>query len=91
MRQAYSLDELPQRFNVVPETMSLVGPRLLSLRDGEKLLQHHHIRQGVLPGITGLWQISGRSLEIVDFEDAYKLDLTYINRWSIWLDLQILF
>ena len=85
----YSLDELPQLFNVVLGEMSLVGPRPLPLRDVEKFAQHHHIRQEVLPGITGLWQISGRS-DIVDFEDAYQLDLTYITHWSIWVDLQIL-
>lgn len=88
--RAYSLDELPQLFNVVIGEMSLVGPRPLPLRDVEKFSQHHHIRQEVLPGITGLWQISGRS-DIVDFEEAYQLDLKYITGWSIWLDLQILF
>jgi lipopolysaccharide/colanic/teichoic acid biosynthesis glycosyltransferase len=70
--------------------MSLVGPRPLPLRDVEKFAQHHYIRQEVLPGITGLWQISGRS-EIMDFEEAYKLDLEYITNWSLWLDLRILF
>ncbi|NMF83029.1 sugar transferase [Nodosilinea sp. P-1105] len=88
--RAYSLDELPQLFNVALGEMSLVGPRPLPLRDVEKFSRHHHIRQEVLPGITGLWQISGRS-DIIDFEEAYQLDLTYITRWSIWLDLQILF
>jgi exopolysaccharide biosynthesis polyprenyl glycosylphosphotransferase len=87
--RAYSLDELPQLFNVALGEMSLVGPRPLPLRDVEKFSRHHHIRQEVLPGITGLWQISGRS-DIIDFEEAYQLDLTYITRWSIWLDLQIL-
>lgn len=87
--RAYSLDELPQLFNVLLGEMSLVGPRPLPLRDVEKFSQHHHIRQEVLPGITGLWQISGRS-DIIDFEKAYQLDLSYITRWSIWLDLQIL-
>jgi len=86
----YSLDEIPQLFNVIRGEMSLVGPRPLPLRDVEKFDRHHHIRQEVLPGITGLWQISGRS-DIVDFEEAYQLDLTYITSWSIWLDLQILF
>ena len=87
--RAYSLDELPQLFNVLLGEMSLVGPRPLPLRDVDKFSPHHHIRQEVLPGITGLWQISGRS-DIVDFEQAYQLDLSYITRWSIWLDLQIL-
>ena len=86
----YSLDELPQLFNVINGDMSLVGPRPLPLRDVEKFAQHHYIRQEVLPGITGLWQISGRS-EIMDFEEAYKLDLEYITNWSLWLDLRILF
>lgn len=85
----YSLDELPQLINVLLGEMSLVGPRPLPLRDVEKFAQHHHIRQEVLPGITGLWQISGRS-DIVDFEQAYRLDLAYITNWSIYLDLQIL-
>ena len=62
----------------------------LPLRDVEKFSQHHHIRQEVLPGITGLWQISGRS-DIVNFEEAYQLDLSYITQWTIWLDLKILF
>lgn len=86
----YSLDELPQLFNVLQGNMSLVGPRPLPLRDVERFSQHHHIRQDVLPGITGLWQISGRS-DVADFEQAYQLDLTYITNWSILLDLKILF
>ena len=85
----YSLDELPQLFNVLCGEMSLVGPRPLPLRDVEKFSQHHHIRQDVLPGITGLWQISGRS-DVADFEQAYQLDLSYITNWSILLDLKIL-
>ena len=85
----YSLDELPQIFNVIVGEMSLVGPRPFPVRDVEKFSRHHHIRQEVLPGITGLWQISGRS-DIVDFEQAYKLDLSYIQNWSLWLDIKIL-
>jgi exopolysaccharide biosynthesis polyprenyl glycosylphosphotransferase len=87
--RAYSLDELPQLFNVIFSEMSLVGPRPLPLRDVEKFSQHHHIRQEVLPGITGLWQISGRS-DILDFEEAYQLDLSYITQWTLWLDFRIL-
>lgn len=85
----YSLDELPQLFNVLVGQMSLVGPRPLPIRDVEKFKTKHFIRQEVLPGITGLWQVSGRS-NIENFEDAVKLDMDYIENWSIWLDLRIL-
>jgi exopolysaccharide biosynthesis polyprenyl glycosylphosphotransferase len=86
----YSLDELPQLINVLLGEMSLVGPRPLPLRDIEKFASHHFIRHEVLPGITGLWQVSGRS-DIVDFEDVVRLDLRYIENWSLWLDVRILF
>jgi exopolysaccharide biosynthesis polyprenyl glycosylphosphotransferase len=85
----YSLDELPQLFNVLIGEMSLVGPRPLPIRDVQKFKTKHFIRQEVLPGITGLWQVSGRS-NIDNFEDAVKLDMEYIENWSIWLDLKIL-
>lgn len=85
----YSLDELPQLFNVVVGQMSLVGPRPLPVRDVERFQTAHFIRQEVLPGITGLWQVSGRS-NIDNFEDAVKLDITYIENWSLWLDVKIL-
>ena len=85
----YSLDELPQLFNVLLGDMSLVGPRPLPVRDVEKFQTPHFIRQEVLPGITGLWQVSGRS-DIEKFEDAVKLDISYIENWSILLDLRIL-
>lgn len=84
-----SIDELPQLFNVLIGQMSLVGPRPLPLRDVERFEQWHHIRHRVLPGITGLWQISGRS-DIEDFNDAARLDLYYIDNWSLNLDLDIL-
>jgi len=87
--RAYSLDELPQLINVLLGEMSFVGPRPLPLRDVEKFKEHYFIRQEVLPGITGLWQVSGRS-NIDNFEDAVKLDFTYIANWSLWLDLQIM-
>ncbi|MDB9526421.1 sugar transferase [Oscillatoria sp. CS-180] len=86
----YSLDELPQIFNVLFGEMSLVGPRPLPLRDVEKFKQHYFIRQDVLPGITGMWQISGRS-DIDNFDDVLKLDLYYIQNWSVLLDISILF
>lgn len=85
----YSLDELPQLFNVLLGEMSLVGPRPLPVRDVEKFQTRHFIRQEVLPGITGLWQVSGRS-DIDNFEDGVKLDILYIENWSFWLDITIL-
>ncbi len=85
----YSLDELPQLFNVVLGEMSLVGPRPLPVRDVEKFSEGHFIRQDVLPGVTGMWQVSGRS-NILDFDQVIKLDRTYIENWSLWLDFQIL-
>jgi lipopolysaccharide/colanic/teichoic acid biosynthesis glycosyltransferase len=69
--------------------MSLVGPRPLPLRDVENFSEHHFIRHEVLPGITGLWQVSGRS-DITDFEKVILLDVTYMESWSLLLDLQIL-
>lgn len=84
-----SLDELPQLFNVLMGQMSLVGPRPLSLRDFQGLSEHHLVRHNVMPGITGLWQVSGRS-NIIDFENAFRLDLMYINNWSLALDFIIL-
>lgn len=86
----YSLDELPQLVNVLIGEMSLVGPRPLPLRDVEGFKPHHFARHNVLPGITGLWQVSGRS-NIVDFENAFRLDMIYINDWSLLMDIQILF
>jgi lipopolysaccharide/colanic/teichoic acid biosynthesis glycosyltransferase len=84
----YSLDELPQLFNVVLGQMSLVGPRPLPQRDFERLEEWHKKRYLVLPGITGLWQVSGRSE--LDFDDLVRLDFLYLERWSVGLDLTIL-
>jgi exopolysaccharide biosynthesis polyprenyl glycosylphosphotransferase len=84
-----SLDELPQLFNVLSGQMSLVGPRPLPVRDVAKFDAWHHIRHQVLPGVTGLWQISGRS-DIDTFDDVARLDLHYIDNWSLNLDLEIL-
>ena len=69
--------------------MSLVGPRPLPTRDVERFTNRHFIRQEVLPGITGLWQVSGRST-IDNFEDVVNLDMAYITNWSLWLDLKII-
>ena len=84
----YSLDELPQLVNVVRGEMSLVGPRPLTMRDFERLEEWHKKRYLVLPGITGLWQVSGRSE--LDFDDLVRLDFLYLERWSVFLDLSIL-
>ena len=84
----FSLDELPQLVNVVKGEMSLVGPRPLPMRDFERLEEWHKKRYLVLPGITGLWQVSGRAE--LDFDDLVRLDFLYLERWSIMLDLSIL-
>ncbi|NJN72032.1 MAG: sugar transferase [Limnothrix sp. RL_2_0] len=84
-----SIDELPQLINVLLGQMSLVGPRPLPIRDVERFDSWHHIRHQVVPGISGLWQISGRS-DLDDFNDAARLDLYYIDNWSLNLDLDIL-
>jgi lipopolysaccharide/colanic/teichoic acid biosynthesis glycosyltransferase len=84
----FSLDELPQLVNVLRGDMSLVGPRPLPMRDFERLDGWHKKRYLVLPGITGLWQISGRA--DLDFDDLVRLDFVYLERWSPFLDLAIL-
>jgi exopolysaccharide biosynthesis polyprenyl glycosylphosphotransferase len=84
----FSLDEIPQLWNVLRGEMSLVGPRPLPLRDYERLEAWHRKRYLVLPGVTGLWQISGRSS--LGFDDMVRLDFFYLENWSIWLDISIL-
>jgi lipopolysaccharide/colanic/teichoic acid biosynthesis glycosyltransferase len=84
----YSIDELPQLFNVLFGQMSLVGPRPLPQRDYDRLEDWHKKRYLVLPGITGLWQVSGRA--DLDFDDLVRLDFLYLERWSVFLDLSIL-
>jgi exopolysaccharide biosynthesis polyprenyl glycosylphosphotransferase len=84
----YSIDELPQVLNVVRGEMSLVGPRPLPLRDFVQLEDWHRKRYLVLPGMTGLWQVSGR-IEL-SFDDLVRLDFYYLENWSIWLDISIL-
>jgi len=83
-----SIDELPQLVNVLRGEMSLVGPRPLPLRDHAMLEDWHRARYHVLPGMTGLWQISGRSG--LEFDDLVRLDFTYIEQWSIWTDVSII-
>ncbi|NEP00692.1 MAG: sugar transferase [Symploca sp. SIO2E9] len=84
----YSLDELPQLINVLQGEMSLVGPRPLPKRDVERFSESDYLRHEVLPGITGLWQVSGRS--DVGSEQVFALDLAYIRHWSLALDFKIL-
>jgi exopolysaccharide biosynthesis polyprenyl glycosylphosphotransferase len=84
----YSIDEVPNVLNVLHGDMSLVGPRPLPLRDYERLEPWHRRRYNVLPGMTGLWQVAGRSDLI--FDDLVRLDFYYLENWSIWLDITIL-
>jgi lipopolysaccharide/colanic/teichoic acid biosynthesis glycosyltransferase len=88
----YSLDELPQLINVLLGEMSLVGPRPLQLRDSDKLLATHpeayHRRLQVLPGITGPWQVGGRSE--LDYSRMIDLDVEYVRTWSLGRDLAII-
>ena len=84
-----SLDEFPQFFNVLKGDMSLVGTRPPTVDEWEKYELHHRARLAMRPGITGMWQVSGRS-SITDFEEIVKLDTYYICNWSIGLDLRIL-
>ncbi|WP_238385111.1 sugar transferase [Nesterenkonia muleiensis] len=84
----YSLDELPQLFNVLGGSMSLVGPRPSLEREVQQYESHVHRRFLVKPGITGLWQVSGRS--DLPWEEAVRLDLYYVENWSLTADLVIL-
>src|SRR5215216_1074341 len=85
----YSLDELPQLLNVLRRDMSLVGPRMIAPEEAPMYKQFVMNLMTVLPGITGLWQVSGRS--DITYEDRVRLDMYYVRNWSIWLDLQLLF
>lgn len=85
----WSLDEFPQFYNVLKGDMSLVGTRPPTVDEWEKYDLHHRARLAVKPGITGMWQVSGRS-NITDFEDVVRLDKKYIEEWSQALDIKIL-
>lgn len=85
----WSLDEFPQFFNVLKGDMSLVGTRPPTVDEWDKYDLHHRARLAMRPGVTGMWQVSGRS-NITDFEDVVKLDTKYIREWSMGLDLRIL-
>ena len=90
----FSVDELPQLYNVLRGDMNLVGPRPLPVRDLEGIENDpearywFELRSKVKPGITGLWQVMGRS--DLAFKDMVSLDIDYVQNWSLWLDLQIL-
>ena len=85
----YSLDEFPQFFNVLKGDLSLCGTRPPTVDEWEQYELHHHARLAIKPGITGLWQVSGRS-NITDFEEVVELDKKYIREWSMGLDFRIL-
>ncbi len=87
--RATSIDEMPQFFNVLKGDMSLVGTRPPTTEEVEQYDYHHKVRLVMRPGITGLWQVSGRN-QIVDFEKVVKLDRRYIENWSLGLDMKIL-
>jgi exopolysaccharide biosynthesis polyprenyl glycosylphosphotransferase len=84
----FSIDEVPNVINVLRGQMSLVGPRPLPLRDYSRLESWHRRRSNALPGMTGLWQIAGRS--DLSFDDLVRLDFYYLENWSLWLDITIL-
>ena len=84
-----SIDELPQFINVLKGEMSLVGTRPPTLGEVEKYNNLHYRRISIKPGITGLWQISGRS-NITDFDEVVRLDTSYIDNWSVWKDIEII-
>lgn len=85
-----SIDEFPQFLNVLKGDMSLVGTRPPTVDEFERYEEYHKRRLSLKPGITGMWQVSGRS-SIQDFEDVVRMDLEYIDNWSVWLDIKILF
>jgi lipopolysaccharide/colanic/teichoic acid biosynthesis glycosyltransferase len=85
----FSLDELPQLFNVVRGDMSLIGPRPALPYEVEHYQDWHRRRLEGLPGITGLWQVSGRNQ--ISFDEMVKLDVKYLEDWSLATDIQILF
>lgn len=85
-----SIDELPQFWNILKGDMSLVGTRPPTLDEWEKYEPHHRARMSFRPGLTGLWQVSGRS-NITDFEEVVRLDTQYIGEWSVKGDIRIIF
>ena len=86
----FSIDEFPQFFNVIKGEMSLVGTRPPTHKEVKEYENWHHKRISIKPGVTGMWQVSGRN-EIKDFDEIVKLDIQYIDNWSLWLDIKIIF
>jgi|SRR5690554_878146 len=89
LMRKFSIDEIPQIINVLKGEMSLVGTRPPTPDEVAQYQKWHHRRISIRPGITGLWQVSGRS-KITNFDEIVKLDLNYIDNWSIWLDIKII-
>jgi lipopolysaccharide/colanic/teichoic acid biosynthesis glycosyltransferase len=89
MLRKFSLDELPQLFNVLAQDMSVTGPRIIAPDEITKYGRWGQTLLTVMPGLTGLWQVSGRSN--TSYDDRVKLDMQYIDNWSIFLDIKILF
>lgn len=87
--RATSLDEFPQFINVLKGDMSLVGTRPPTVDEVGKYENHHRRRISIKPGITGMWQVNGRS-QITDFDKVVALDTQYIDNWSVWLDIKIM-
>lgn len=85
----FSLDELPQLFNVLKGQMTLVGPRMITATETEKYGANKGLLLSVKPGLTGYWQVHGR--QDVSYEERVRMDLHYINNWSLGMDLKILF
>ena len=86
--RAWSLDELPQLINVLKRQMSLVGPRPLILDEDENIVGARRRRLDQIPGITGLWQVLGRS--DIPFSEMITLDYLYVTNWSLWGDIKLL-
>ena len=84
-----SIDEFPQFWNILKGDMSLVGTRPPTMDEYKQYDMHHLSRLAIKPGLTGMWQVSGRS-DITDFEEVVKLDNEYIRNFSLWLDAKII-
>ncbi|MCK5430795.1 MAG: sugar transferase, partial [Anaerolineales bacterium] len=89
LMRKFSLDEFPQLINVLKRDMSLVGPRMITPEELGEYEKWYMNLLTVRPGITGYWQVSGRS--DVSYEERVRLDMYYIRNWTIWFDLQLLF
>ena len=85
----FSIDELPQFWNILKGDMSLVGTRPPTEEEFAGYEARHRARLGIKPGLTGMWQVSGRS-QITSFDEIVKLDVSYIDEWSLGLDIKIL-